>query len=105
MSTPAAINLRRMRQCELDLKRNGIDLAETGGRRLRLLVRQHLDYFQLMLGYDAAASEVVALESRLRGLRRARHPAVPRRTTQPQPSMPPPRKEPRDGVTRSRRAG
>ena len=58
--------LRRMRRCELDLKRNGIDLADADVRATRLLVRRHLDYFQLMLGYDAGPGEVIALENRLR---------------------------------------
>lgn len=58
MSTPAAMNLHRMRQCERDLKRNGIDIAKTGARVLRLLVQRHLDYFQLMLGYDAAFAKL-----------------------------------------------
>ena len=72
LSTAAVRILRRMRLCERDLKSNGIDLAATDGRAMRLLVRRHLDYFQLMLGYDAAPREVIALVNRLRGRRRTR---------------------------------
>ena len=58
-----------MRLCERDLKSNGIDLAVADEGAMRLFVRQHLDYFQLMLGYDAAPREVIALENRLRSRR------------------------------------
>ena len=70
--TTTAERLYRMRLCELDLGRNGIDLAGSGVRGLRLLVWLYLDYFQLMLGYDAAPREVIALENRLRSRRNGR---------------------------------
>ena len=71
MSPASESSLRRMRLCERDLKRNGIDLATTDVRGMRLLVRRHLDYFQLLLGYDAGVREVIALENCLRGRRSA----------------------------------
>jgi len=61
MSALAATRLNRMGRCESDLARNGIDLLGAGERAMRLLVRRHLDYFQLMLGYDAGPREVIAL--------------------------------------------
>ena len=70
LATAAVRILRRMRLCQRDLKRNGIDLAATDGRAMRLFVRRHLDYFQLMLGYDAGPREIVALAERLRGRRK-----------------------------------
>ena len=69
MSALAATRLDRMGHCETDLARNGIDLLGAGERAMRLLVRRHLDYFQLMLGYDARPGEVVAL-ARLLGTMR-----------------------------------
>ena len=66
MWSSAETSLRRMRQCQADLAENGIDLVGTGERTMRLLARQHLDYFQLMLGYDARLREVVALALRLK---------------------------------------
>ena len=65
MSALAATRLNRMGRCESDLARNGIDLLGAGERAMRLLVRRHLDYFQLMLGYDAGPREVIALAKRL----------------------------------------
>ena len=70
MSPSAETSLKRMGRCESDLARNGIDLAGSGERAIAMLVRRHLDYFQLMLGYDAGPREVVALAKRLRGLRK-----------------------------------
>ena len=70
MAPSAETKLRRMGQCGSDLARNGIDLVGSGERGIALLVRRHLDYFQLMLGYDAGPREVVALAKRLRGLRK-----------------------------------
>jgi hypothetical protein len=66
MSPSAERSLKRMGQCESDLARNGIDLTGTGVRAMRLLVRRHLEYFQLMLGYDASPREVIALATCLR---------------------------------------
>ena len=70
MSPLTETGLVRMRQCQSDLALNGIDLAGAGERAVRLLVRRHLDYFQLMLGYDAGPREIVALAERLRGRRK-----------------------------------
>ena len=72
MSPLTETGLVRMRQCQSDLALNGIDLAGAGERAVRLLVRRHLDYFQLMLGYDAGPREIVALAERLRGRRKGR---------------------------------
>ena len=69
MSPSAEMSLKRMGRCESDLARNGIDLAGSGERAVGRLVRRHLDYFQLMLGYDAGPREVIALAKRLKGLR------------------------------------
>ena len=69
MSAVAAVHLDRMGRCETDLARNGIDLLGAGERAMRLLIRRHLDYFQLMLGYDAGPGEVVALAKRLKSAR------------------------------------
>ena len=49
-----------MSACRRDLLANGIDLGRAGPGSLRRLVRRHLDYFQLMLGYDATPAEVIA---------------------------------------------
>ena len=65
MSPRTETGLVRMRQCQSDLALNGIDLAGAGKQAVRLLVRRHLDYFQLMLGYDAGPREIVALVERL----------------------------------------
>lgn len=69
MSLSAKTRLERMGRCESDLARNGVDLLGAGERAMRLLVRRHLDYFQLMLGFDADAREIIALAKRLRRLR------------------------------------
>jgi hypothetical protein len=66
MSSSAETSLKRMGRCVSDLASNGIDLAGAGERAMRRLVRRHLDYFQLMLGYDAGPREVIALAKRLR---------------------------------------
>ena len=72
MASSAATSLRRMRRCQSDLAANGIDLAGTGERTMRVLVRRHLEYFQLMLGFDAGPREVVALARRMTDPRNAR---------------------------------
>jgi len=63
---PSAVAIAEARACACrsDLLANGIDLAGAGHESLRRLVRLHLDYFQLMLGYDAAPAEIVALFER-----------------------------------------
>jgi hypothetical protein len=47
--------------CVSDLRSNGIDLTHADEGRVRQVVREHIDYFQLMLGYDSDATEVVQL--------------------------------------------
>ena len=66
MTPTLETRIKRMLECESDLAANGIHLARSGKRAMRLLVRIHLDYFQLMLGYDAAPREVIALAQRLK---------------------------------------
>ena len=55
-----------MGMCQTDLADNGIDLARTDEDGLRRIVGRHLDYFQMMLGYDARPAEVLTLCKRLR---------------------------------------
>ena len=50
-----------IRSCVEDLRVNGIDLAGADVPRIEQVVRQHLDYFQLMLGYEPGEQEVVSL--------------------------------------------
>jgi hypothetical protein len=50
-----------IRSCVEDLRVNGIDLAGADVCRIEQVVHQHLDYFQLMLGYEPEAPEVVSL--------------------------------------------
>ena len=80
--------LARIRACCADLLNNGIDLSTLDPPRLHALVREHLGYFQAMLGDDSSERDVVALLRRQR-LRPRRHvPAiVPMR---PDPSASPP---------------
>ena len=53
--------LERIQSCISDLSQNGIDLAGADGRGQARLVREHLEYFQLMLGYDSDAAEILEL--------------------------------------------
>lgn len=53
--------LDRIDSCLVDLSDNGIQLAHADERRVAQVVRQYLEYFQLMLGYDSDACEVLAL--------------------------------------------
>lgn len=55
------IRLDRIRACVSDLSQNGIDIEQADDRRLDRVVREHIDYFQLMLGYDTDPSEVLDL--------------------------------------------
>jgi hypothetical protein len=57
-----------MTACRGDLLKSGIDLAGLAGAALTAFVRQHLEYFQSMLGDDSSASQVVALVYHERGL-------------------------------------
>lgn len=55
------IRLDRIRTCISDLSDNGIHLIGADDHRLAKVVRQHLEYFQLMLGYDSDVQEVLDL--------------------------------------------
>jgi hypothetical protein len=57
-----------MRACRADLLDNGIVLDVADQRGLRALCCGNLEYFQMMLGYDAATTELVALAIRIRRL-------------------------------------
>ena len=48
-------------ECVSDLRDNGIDLTHANERQVRRVVREHIDYFQLMLGYDSDPAEIVEL--------------------------------------------
>lgn len=50
-----------IRACVADLHDNGIDLSHARHAECVAFVRQHLDYFQLMIGSECAASEIVGL--------------------------------------------
>ena len=56
-----AIRLDRIRACVCDLSDNGIDLEHADDNGIDRVVHEHIDYFQLMLGYDTDASEVLEL--------------------------------------------
>ena len=58
--------LAGIRSCVTDLSANGIDVAAADDRSVRRVVREHLDYFQLMLGYEPAADDIVELINRVR---------------------------------------
>ncbi|HEY2587226.1 MAG TPA: hypothetical protein VGI81_15880 [Tepidisphaeraceae bacterium] len=47
--------------CISDLSENGINVITTDDRHLGAFVREHLDYFQMMLGYDSDPNEVLEL--------------------------------------------
>ena len=53
--------LTRLTACRADLLDNGIDLARADSRALSRLVGRHLDYLQLMLGWDAGVREITRL--------------------------------------------
>ena len=55
------VRVDRISACVNDLSSNGIELQNASDGRLREVVREHLDYFQLMLGYDSDAGEVLEL--------------------------------------------
>jgi len=67
-----ATRLTRLAVCRSDLLENGIDLARADLRTLSQLVRRHLDYLQLMLGWDAGVREIVELVGGSNGLGGAR---------------------------------
>jgi hypothetical protein len=58
------ICLERIQFCISDLSQNGIDLNNVDSRHQARLVHEHLDYFQMMLGYDSDPSEVLELLKR-----------------------------------------
>ena len=47
--------------CITDLSENGINVMTTDERHLGAFVREHIDYFQMMLGYDSDPKEVLEL--------------------------------------------
>ena len=53
--------LFRASACQSDLRHNGIDLDRLGRGETREFIRENLDYFQAMLGYDAREREVYSL--------------------------------------------
>jgi len=53
--------LDRIHFCLSDLNDNGIDLAAADDRQLQRVVHEHLEYFQLMLGYDSDIEEIIDL--------------------------------------------
>jgi hypothetical protein len=67
MMPTAQTCMERIESCISDLSDNGIDLNRADERRLGQVVREHLEYFQLMLGYDSDAREVLEL------IRKSRH--------------------------------
>ena len=56
-----ARRIARMSACRADLSDNGIELGEMDGMRLAAFVEENLEYFQVMLGDDSPAEEVLAL--------------------------------------------
>jgi hypothetical protein len=53
--------LDRIGTCISDLDLNGISLLTVDERKRFQLVHEHIEYFQLMLGYDSDPSEVLQL--------------------------------------------
>jgi hypothetical protein len=53
--------LDRIGTCISDLDLHGIYLLKADERKRFQLVHEHLEYFQLMLGYDSAPAEVLQL--------------------------------------------
>jgi len=58
------ICLERIQFCISDLSDNGIDLIGADSRLRARLVREHLEYFQMMLGYDSDPAEILSLLQR-----------------------------------------
>jgi len=58
------ICLERIQFCISDLSDNGIDLIGADSRLRARLVREHLEYFQMMLGYDSDPTEILSLLKR-----------------------------------------
>jgi len=55
------VRLTRINSCISDLSENGIFLTDVDDQRLHRLVERHVDYFQMMLGYDSEPEEIVEL--------------------------------------------
>jgi len=53
--------LERIQFCISDLSANGIDVIGVDSRNRARLVSEHLEYFQMMLGYDSDAAEILEL--------------------------------------------
>jgi hypothetical protein len=53
--------LDRINVCISDLSTNGIHVRGADDQSLNRLVQTHVDYFQLMLGYDSDPEEIIAL--------------------------------------------
>jgi hypothetical protein len=53
--------LSRLGACISDLSRNGIHLLDATDQKRFKLVTEHIDYFQLMLGYDSDPGEILEL--------------------------------------------
>jgi hypothetical protein len=53
--------LRLIRACRLDLFSNAIDVTAMTGPQLVGLVREHIEYFQLMLGDESTPAQIVSL--------------------------------------------
>jgi len=58
------ICLERIQFCISDLSQNGIDVIGADSRKRARLVQEHLEYFQMMLGYDSDPSEILELLKR-----------------------------------------
>lgn len=50
-----------IRACLVDLRRNGIDVQRTPYEDVCRLVRDHLDYFHLMIGAETSAGQIIRL--------------------------------------------
>lgn len=51
----------RIRACVEDLMANGIDLLHANEHEIRAVVRENLDYFQLMIGDESRPGQVVSM--------------------------------------------
>ena len=56
-----AVRLARIQSCVSDLSDNGIDLHDADDGRLGRVIQEYLEYFQLMLGYEAEPGEIIDL--------------------------------------------
>ena len=52
---------QRIDDCICDLSTNGIQIKGASDYQLTDVVRHHLDYFQLMLGYDVSPKQVLSM--------------------------------------------